>query len=151
MNAMIAAIQKRKAQGTAVEGDHQGATHQGTAEDAQKDLHGLVASLSDHEKGQLKQILHADGGKNDMAIAKGGASSEEQGKIGESIDEENKENALEEHSEAHGGDGIDSDAIGKSMLDSRHMGGNAPTGKPRNLNDRMQQYTAGKLKAKGKL
>lgn len=152
MSAMLAAIQKRKAGGQSVLGDHQDATHK--AEHAidpetQKDLHGLVAGLSEGEKHSLKQIL--DSQKTDgQAIAKGGASTEEQGKINDAMAQENQENSLEEQEENGQMSPDKSDQIAMSMLDTRHKNGMA-TEKPRNLGERMKQSLAGKLKAKGKL
>jgi len=154
MNAMIAAIKKRKAGGLATEGDHQDMTHGSEhADDKQKDLHGFVASLSDGDKHQLKSILAKDstGGKNEQHIAKGGASTEEQGKIQDAMAKGNKEADLDENEEHDAGiSSSQSDDIGKSMLDSRSMGAN-PITQPRNLGERMRMNLASKLKGKGKI
>lgn len=151
-SAMIAAIQKKKA-GTAKEGDHQDMGHPSQhADDKTKDLHGFVASLSEGDKHQLKGILAKDGGgKNEMAIAKGGASTEEQGKIQEAMAKGNQESDLEEKQEHDTGmSSNDSDDIAKSMLDSRSTGSN-PITQPRNLGERMRMGLASKLKSKGKI
>ncbi len=148
MNPMMAAIKKRKAGGGAQEGDHQDMGHGSLhADDKQKDLHGLVASLSPDEKHSLKTILNSD--KGSQEIAKGGASTEEKGKIQAAMDEENSESALEEQNEQQPGQS--SDDIALSMLDSRHTGANPPTEKPRNLGERMKMSLASKLKGKGKI
>ncbi len=153
MNPMMAAIKKRKAGGLAVEGDHQDMGHDSAhSDDKQKDLHGLVASLSDGEKHKLKSILSNDSGDKSQAIAKGGPSSQEDAKVKSAIDDENNETALQEREEqAPGAPGHDSDDIALSMLDSRHLGGNPPEGKPRNLGERMKMSLAAKLKGKGKI
>lgn len=149
MNAMFAAIKKRKAGGQEVEGDHQDMTHDSQhADDSQKDLHGLVASLQPHEKEALKSILDND--KSGQDIQKGGASSEERSKIESAMQDENKENALENAEMKQDGPQVDSDAIAKSMLDSRFTGG-GPMPKPRNLGERAKVHMASNLKNKGKL
>lgn len=142
MNGMLAAIKnKRKGQ----EGDHQDMGHGSQhADDKEKDLHGFVESLNDHEKGKLKSILAQDG--NAQGIAQGDPSTEERGKIQDAMGKENQMNALEEQDEP-----VDSDAIGKSMLDSKYMGSNPPTDKPRNLGERVKMGIAAKLKSKGKI
>jgi hypothetical protein len=132
-------------------GDHVDMSHASQhTDDADKDLHGMVASLSDDQKGKLKNILN-----NQMAdpsgISKGNPSSEEQGHIADAAAEEHKENDLINQDEGHAMDPDQSDAIAKSMLDSRHLGENPPTGKPRNLGERMKMSVMNKLKAKGKL
>lgn len=148
----MAAIRKRKAGGMAVEGDHQDMGHDsGHADDKSKDLHGFVASLNDHEKSSLKAILDGNKTGGDK-IAKGQASSEEQGKISQAIGEENQENALEEREEQSPmSPGHNSDDIAKSMLDSKYTSENPPNHKPRNLGERMKMSLASKLKAKGKI
>ena len=152
-SAMIAAIQKKKA-GTAKEGDHQDMGHPSEhADDKTKDLHGFVAGLSEGDKHQLRGILAKDGsaGKTETAIAKGGSSTEEQGKIKEAMDKGNKESSLEETEEHDTGmSSDDSDSIAKSMLDSRSMGSD-PITQPRNLSERMKMHVASKLKSKGKI
>ncbi len=163
MNPMFAAIKKRKAGGAAIMGDHQDVSHQAQhADDPStesphedksegKDLHGLVASLSETEKGHLKTILAKDSGSAAQGISKGGASSDEKGKIAEQISKEDETNAAEAAEDNDGAAGhAGSDTIGASMLDSRFKGGGGEM-KPRNLNDRMQMGIAAKLKAKGKL
>ncbi len=154
MNAMIAAIKKRKAGGDAKEGDHQDMGHPSEhADDKQKDLHGFVASLSEGDKHQLKGILAKDGsaGKNEQHIAKGGASTEEQGKIQEAMSKGNKEADLEDADDHDSSmSANDSDDIAKSMLDSRSTGAN-PITQPRNLGERMRMNLASKLKGKGKI
>lgn len=152
MNPMMAAINKRKSSGGLM-GDH-GATHPSAVDhgDGQgKDLHGLVASLSDHEKQALKGILDKDvnGG---MDVAKGNPSKQEHQKIAQASQEENETNAAEaaEQDPRLGVGEEQSDEIAKSMLDSRHMRGMA-TEKPRNLGERMKQSLASKLKSKGKI
>lgn len=148
MSAMMAAIKKRKMGGDI--GDHGGSTHQSMhADDKQKDLHGLVASLSEDEKGKLKHILSNDGSRA-MAIQKGEPSSEEQGKIEESIAEENQENALDtQHNQERHPE--DSDEIAMSMLDHKSIAAAGTGQKPRNLGERARMAGAEKLKAKGKL
>lgn len=158
MDAMYSAIKKRRG----LIGDHQSMGHssQHVADDTNKgekkmdegkNLHAFVAALNDHEKGQLKDIL--GGNDKTMEIMKGAPSSEERSKISAASSAENARNEAEESSGGHGNavDPIDSDEIAKSMLDSRHMGSNAPTGKPRNLGERMKMGIAAKLKAKGKI
>lgn len=155
MNPMMAAIRKRKSgggQSPAAGSDHEGQGHQAEHVDDQaaphgKDLHGLVASLSDNEKHQLKTILSSDSGKNTSEIEKGAPSSEEQGKIESAMSAENQTNALEEQDDKPS---VQSDDIGKSMLDSRDTGRN-PLEKPRNLGERMRMGIASKLKSKGKM
>lgn len=155
MDPMYSAIKKKRG----LIGDHQGSGHmsQHVSDDTNKsqdhgskDLHGLVASLSDSEKHQLKGMLNSD---NTQAIMKGGPSSDEKGKIAQESSKQDRENDMEQMSDDHGNavDPVDSDEIAKSMLDSRHMGSNAPTGKPRNLGERMKMGLASKLKAKGKI
>lgn len=154
MDPMHAAIKKRRG----LIGDHQSMSHPSQHVDEQpadqpqggKDLHGIVASLNDSEKSQLKNILSGD---NTQAIQKGGPSSEERGKIAQESSKQNQMQDMEDMSDDRGNavDPIDSDEIAKSMLDSRHMGSNAPTGKPRNLGERMKMGIASKLKAKGKI
>lgn len=147
MSGMLAAL-KNKRKGMALEGDHQDMGHDSAhADDKQKDLHGLVASLSDSEKTNLKALLHSDGAGAEK-IAKGSPSSEEQGHIQDAMTKENGMNQLESDDESHEDF---SDNIAKSMLDSRHLGGNPPTGKPRNLGERMKMNLASNLKAKGKI
>ncbi len=147
MDPMHAAIRKRKSGGML--GDHQ-ASHESVHADVGdgKDLHGLVAGLSDHEKGRLQEILSKDASQG---IAQGNPSTEEKGKIAQASAEENQENALEESQEASGQLPPDeSDEIAKSMLDSRNLRGTA-SDKPRNLGERMKMSLANKLKAKGKI
>lgn len=147
---MLAALKKKK-QGMALEGDHQDMTHGSQhSEDSDKDLHSIASSLNDGEKSKLKGILDSHLDKS-MQIAKGGSSSEEDGKVQEAMGKENKETDLEEQQENSSGSAIhDSDDIAKSMLDSKHMSG-APLDKPRNLGERMKMGIAAKLKGKGKL
>ena len=149
---MLAAIQKKK-QGAALEGDHQDMTHgSGHADDKTKDLHSFVQSLSDQDKSSLKTILDSHVADKSQAIAKGGSSTEEDGKVKAAMTKENSETDLEQQQEDSSGSQIhDSDDIAKSMLDSRHMGGNPPTGKPRNLGERMKMGIAANLKGKGKI
>lgn len=154
MNPMMAAIKKRKSGGDGLMGDHS-AVHQSSVDhgDGQgKDLHGLVASLSPHEKESLKVMLDKDSGADAMAIAKGAPSKEEHSKIAQASAQESKANALEEAQETPQAELAEdqSDEIGKSMLDSRHLRGMA-TEKPKNLGDRVKQSIASKLKSKGKI
>ncbi len=143
--SMLAALKNKKA-GQAKMGDHQDMAHGSLhAEDADKDLHGLVAGLDDGEKMKLKGILDSHMDKS-MQIAKGGSSSEEDGKVKAAMGKENQETSLEENEEHDGG----SDDIAKSMLDSKHMG-SSPVAPPRNLGERMKQSLASKLKGKGKI
>ncbi len=147
--SMLAALKNKKA-GNAIQGDHQEMSHGSLhAEDADKDLHGLVASLSDGQKSKLKGILDSHVDKS-MQIAKGGSSSEEDGKVKSAIHKENDETALEEKEE-HDSGNLDSDDLAKSMLDSKHLNGSAPVAPPRNLGERMKMSLAAKLKGKGKL
>ena len=153
---LMAAIKKRKEQGTKM-GDHMDMSHASEhTDDADKDLHGIAQSLDDGQKSKLHSILSTQlNGKGN--IAKGDPSSEEQGHIADAANEENKENKLMSAQDENSNDehsvisDVDSDAIGKSMLDSRHLGGNPPTGKPRNLGERMKMTVMNKLKAKGKI
>lgn len=152
---LLAAIKKRKEQGTKM-GDHVDMSHASEhTEDADKDLHGIAQSLDDGQKSKLHSILSTQlNGKGN--IAKGDPSSEEQGHIAEASQEEKKTNLLSKANEDSNDEhpvmsDVDSDEIGKSMLDSRHLGGNPPTGKPRNLGERMKMTVMNKLKAKGKI
>ncbi len=154
MNPMMAAIRKRKSGGDGLMGDHS-ASHSSSVDNGDgqgKDLHGLVASLSPNEKESLKVILAKDHGMDAQAIAKGAPSAEEHAKIAQASARESQANALDEAQEAEDpGIGEDqSDEIGKSMLDSRHLRGMA-NDKPKNLGDRVKQSIAAKLKAKGKI
>lgn len=152
MNPMMAAIQKRKS-GDGLMGDHSSAHASQHADvGSGKDLHGLVASLSPHEKESLKGILDQDKGAGGMDISKGLPSKEEHAKIAQASAKENSENALEDAESASAPELAEgqSDDIAKSMLDSRHINGMA-TEKPRNLGERMKQSLASKLKAKGKI
>lgn len=151
MNSMMAAINKRKHGGQTVMGDHGSMSHASQhTDDADqnvnhgKDLHGLVASLSDDEKLQLKGILD---GKGKGDIEKGAPSSDEKGKIAEQMQVSNAQNEGDKQA-AEGS--VDSDAIGKSMLDSRYLGSNPPT-QARNLSDRVKMDIHKKLKGKGKI
>lgn len=148
VNPMMAAIKKRKSGGDTNMGDHAGdhsAQHAdvGAQHEVDPKLQMLVASLKPHEHEQLRQMLDQKPNTS-QAIAKGAASTEEQGKIAEQSAKENQENAL------HDMDSSQSDDIGKSMLDSRNMHGPAPE-KPRGLGDRVKQSIASKLKSKGKI
>lgn len=155
MNPMHAAIRSRLGKHSPAPDDAQpmhpaaGADHTADHAESGKDLHGFVAGLSHDEKSKLKSILN-DSSQNTQAIAKGGPSSEEQGKIAQAMAQENQMNALDEASEHEGISEDQSDEIGKSMLDSRHINGMA-TEKPKNLGERAKQYIAAKLKAKGKI
>lgn len=112
-----------------------------------KDLHGLVASLNDEEKQQLKGIL--DSGKTTaQEINKGGPSSDENGKVQQAMQESNQKASMEQGEEQNEA-GHDSDAIGKSMLDSRFMSN--PPAQPRNLSERVKLDIHKKLKGKGKI
>jgi len=152
MSASMLAALKNKRAGAAKMGDHQDMAHGSLhADDADKDLHGIAASLNDGEKTKLKSILDSHLDKS-MAIAKGGSSSEEDGKVKSAMDKENKETDLEEQQENSSGSAVhDSDDIAKSMLDSKHLSDNPPTEKPRNLGERMKMSLAAKLKGKGKI
>ena len=146
---MLAALKNKKA-GMAKMGDHQDMSHGSEhAEDADKDLHGMVASLNDTQKTKIKGILDSHMDKS-MQITKGGSSSEEDGHVKTAMDKENGETALEEKQEQDTGN-IDSDDLAKSMLDSKHLNGSAPATPPRNLGERMKMSLAAKLKGKGKL
>lgn len=153
----MAAIKKRKEMGTKM-GDHVDMSHGSEhTEDADKDLHGIAQSLDEGQKTKLHSILssHLQGKGND--IAKGEPSTEEQGKIAEAAGNEKQTNSLMSKQDENSNDehslvsDVDSDEIGKSMLDSRHLGGNPPTGKPRNLGERMKMGVMNKLKSKGKI
>ena len=150
MNSMLAAIQKRKHMGQ--EGDHADMSHEsGHTADQDKgaDLHSFVSSLSEGQKHQLKTIL--ENAKNTgQEIAKGGPSTEEQGKIKDNMAEENGETDLEATQE-RGLSSDEHDEIGKSMLDSRYLGGNPPSHQPRNLGERVKMDIHKKLKEKGKI
>lgn len=155
MNPMMAAIKKRKAGGQAVMGDHQDMSHYSEhAEDKsadQKDLHGFVSSLSDDEKSKLKSLLDKDASSE---IQKGGPSTNEKSLIQSAIKQEDQSNALEQQDleDRHPDAGVSeeqSDEIGKSMLERKHMSGDV--GKPRNLGERARMAIANKLKAKGKI
>jgi hypothetical protein len=158
MNPMFAAIKKRR--GGGLMGDHE-ASHQsqhamdndiGQAMESGdgKDLHGLVASLSDGEKQKLKSLL--DGHKPN-GIEKGEPSSDERGKIAERAKEEDAMHAMEDASAIHddGDEGVDSDSIAASMIDHKAKSAIESGAKPRNLGERMKMGLAQKLKSKGKL
>jgi hypothetical protein len=146
--AMLSALKNKKA-GMAKMGDHQDMSHPGEhADDADKDLHGFVASLNDGDKSKLKSILDSHADKS-MQIAKGGSSSEEDGKVKDAMTKENGETDLQEKQEQDSGE-IDSDDIAKSMLDHKHLSG-GPVAPPKNLGERMKQGLAAKLKGKGKI
>ena len=149
--SMLAALKNKKA-GMAKMGDHQDMSHGSQhAEDADKDLHGIASSLNDGEKMKLKGILDSHLDKS-VQIAKGGSSSEEDGKVKSAMDRENQETDLQEQQENSSGSGLhDSDDIAKSMLDSKHLSDNPSPSKPRNLGERMKQTLAAKLKGKGKI
>lgn len=151
MDAMFAAIRKRQGKGV-LNGDHM-ATHGSDHADVggDKDLHGLVAGLSEDEKHTLKNILAKDSG-DQQAVAKGEPSSEEKSKIAARASEENAQNVLRDEDTVHDGTVSEdqSDEIAKSMLDNRNKSG-PMADKPRNLGDRMKQSLAGKLKMKGKI
>ena len=149
--AMLSALKNKKA-GVAKEGDHQDMTHGSLhSDDADKDLHGIASSLNDGEKAKLKGILDTHLDKS-VQIAKGGSSSEEDGKVKSAMDKENQETDLQEQQENSSGSAIhDSDDIAKSMLDSKHLSDNPAPMKPRNLGERMKMTLAAKLKGKGKI
>ncbi len=113
----------------------------GAHDEPGKDLHGFVASLSGHEKMQLKGIL--DQGAKPNAIASGEPSSEEQGKIQQMASNQDQGGLSLPEDE--------SDEIGKSMLDSRFKNGSMDGKQPRNLGERVKMAIAGKLKSKGKI
>ena len=153
---LMAAIKKRKEQGTKM-GDHVDMSHGSEhSDDADKDLHAMAQSLDDGQKTKLHSILSTQLGDKGN-IAKGDPSSEEQGKIASAASQEKQTNSLMSKQDENSNDehslvsDVDSDAIGKSMLDSRHLGGNPPTGKPRNLGERMKMGVMNKLKSKGKI
>lgn len=156
MNPMADAIRKKRmgsVNAEAPDGHMDGANEPGGGG---KDLLGLVASLSSDERGKLKDILHA-AGSNDQAIAKGGASSEEQKKIQDQINADDMREKLEDEPGQEAGDDDggsitpdQSDDIGKSMLDSKYNNGPLES-KPRNLSDRVKNHIASNLKSKGKL
>jgi hypothetical protein len=156
MNPMHAAIRKRLGHNSQPpEAGHSGPRESAGPDHAPEhaeggaDLHGFVAGLSDQEKSKLKSILSSD--QNAQKIAQGAPSSEEQGKIAEAMEGESEMHGLEASQDAgHGISEDESDEIGKSMLDSRHIRGMA-TEKPKNLGERAKQYIASKLKAKGKI
>ncbi len=149
--AMLSALKKKRA-GDIKMGDHQDMAHGSEhAEDADKDLHGIASSLNDGQKMKLKGILDTHLDKS-MQIAKGGSSSEEDGKVKSAMDKENNESQLEEQEENSSGSSVhDSDDIAKSMLDTKHLSDNPAPMKPRNLGERMKQTLAAKLKSKGKI
>jgi hypothetical protein len=151
--AMLAALKNKRA-GATKEGDHQDMTHGSEhSEDADKDLHSLASSLTDGQKSKLKSILDTHLDKS-MQIAKGGSSSEEDGKVKAAMGKENAETDLQEKQEQDEGNasgGVDSDDIAKSMLDSKHLNSSVPAAPPRNLGERMKQSLAAKLKGKGKI
>ena len=132
-------------------GDHVDMSHGSQhADDADKDLHGIAQSLNDGDKSKLHSILSTQlNGKGN--ISKGDPSTEEQGKIASAAEEENQENKLQDQDGGPTISADQSDEIGKSMLDSRHLGENPPTGKPRNLGERMKMSVMNKLKSKGKI
>ncbi len=155
-DALIGALRKRKMQAT-VMGDHQGdheQDHKGMTEAGDnRPLTDFVSNLNDQQKNHLRTILGGKDGGGDQSqnIAKGYASSEEQGKIQEQMGKQQGQGPQETEDENTGGDHVDSDSIAKSMLDSRYRNGPPEGVKPRNLNDRMKMNVAGKLKEKGKL
>lgn len=129
-----------------------------------KDLLGMVASLSEQERGKLKDILSAAGTGNEQGIAKGDPSSEEQMKIQQQVGLDKAKVQASDNSGAEPGDEAaeaevnpdpahqsdQSDDIAKSMLDSKYNNGPI-TAPPRNLGERMKNAVATKLKGKGKL
>lgn len=120
MKAMLKAIQGKR-QACMPEEMEEGQAHEGP-----KDLSAIVQSLSEEEKAQLLQMLQGDGDRS-TEIASGGASSEEQGQIDQSMNEEDTRNAMQDES------------------DSERF----PQAKPRNLSQRLmanaQKYMKGKL------
>lgn len=152
-DAMFAAIRARKGK-PSVMGDHEGdhsQDHKGVTDSDNRPVTDFVAKLNDGQKDHLRKILGVqdkEGMDQSQNISKGFASTEEQGKINQKMSQETGPSETE--NESTGGDQVDSDAIAKSMLDSRYKNG-PPDSKPRNLNDRMKQHVAGKLKEKGKL
>lgn len=140
MNPMHKAIRGRRSQDS--QGDHGGMSHHGEhSDDPKKDLHSMVASLSDNEKSQLKGILNSS--DNSVNVSKGEPTSHEKQMVAQQSAEENQEEGMED-------DGaIDSDQIAKDMLDSKFSRG-GPS-KPRNLHERVQMNMASNLKSKGKL
>ncbi len=148
MNPMMSAIKNRMSKGGGeglMENDHAPSHDAGNT----KDLHGFVESLNDHDKMKLKSILN-DSGKTAQAIMTGAPSSEEKEQIAEQSDKDSQRQTLTEMSDVDQMPEDQSDEIGKSMLDSRHLRGMA-TEKPKNLGDRVKQSIASKLKAKGKI
>ena len=134
MSAMLSAIQNRKSGGMMSEKPQHELAEGGT------DLQSLVDSLSDEQKMELQGLL-ADSSKPEGSaseIAKGEASTEEQGQIKKSMASD----------EMIGSD--ESDDIGMSMLEGRDKG-QTPITEPRNLGERMRMSVSNKLKAKGKL
>lgn len=120
MKAMLKAIQNKR------QSCMPGEMEEGEAQEGSKDLGALVQSLSDDEKAQLLQMLQGDGDRS-IEIAKGGASSEEQGQIDQSMKEENAMNAMQNESD----------------------GERFPSAKPKSLSQRLlanaQKHMKGKL------
>lgn len=159
MDPMYAAIKKRKSGGVTKMGDHSDMAHpseHAEGGDETSHLHDFVSGLSEQEKHSLKGILEKDKATG-QEIAKGGPSTDEKNAISGRIAEENPETDLAEKDEEDRGfegpghnPAIDSDAIGKSLLDSRYTGGNEMP-HSRNLGERVKHSIATKLKAKGKI
>ncbi len=152
-DAMFAAIKARKMK-PSVMGDHVGdhnQDHAGVSESDNRPVTDFVAKLNDGQKEHLKKLLGAKDGPQDQSqnISRGYASTEEQGKIEQKMNQSGP-SAEETENENTGGD-IDHDGIAKSMLDSRYRNGPPAGVKPRNLNERMKMHVAGQLKEKGKL
>lgn len=156
-NPMLAAINKRKSGGMTKMGDHQDMSHPSEhSEDADMDntqkLHDFVSSLSEGDKSHLKTILDKSN-NTAQEIAKGGPSTEEKAAVEKTMKTNNQRTQMaedEEHEDASGPH-IDSDEIGKSMLDSRFTSGNTPNVQPKSLGDRVKMDIYNKLKGKGKV
>ncbi len=148
-NPLADAIKKKRMSSMS----HDLPSHDGGEGGGGKDLLGIVASLNPDERNKLKDILHAST-DNSMEIQKGGASSEEQGKIQSQIQDDDERQELEAgeapHDPSQEGSENESDDIAKSMLDSKYRNGPIQA-KPRNLAERARNHIAAKLKSKGKL
>lgn len=140
MNPMADAIRKKRA------GSVDMSTPEAPEQAGSKNLLGLVASMSDEDRATLKDILAASEGAKSSDIEKGAAGKDEQMAVAGKMAEDSAEHEAEEGEEP-----VDSDEIGRSMLDSRLAKGVPEGAQPRGLSDRVKFGIADKLKAKGKL
>ena len=146
MNPMADAIRKKRT------GSVDMSIPDAPEESGAKNLLGLVASMSDEDRATLKSILDASAGTKASDIEKGAPGKGEAMAVAGKIASDDAEHEAEESAEEEGDEGaVDSDEIGRSMLDSRLAKGVPEGAQPRGLSDRVKFGIADKLKAKGKL